>query len=403
MEKERSFYQRLKEKGVSRRDFMKYCTALTATMGLSASFVPKVAEVFAAPAQRPPVIWLHFGECTGCSEALLRSQYPYVDDLVLEVLSVEYHETIMAAAGHQAEEQLHNRRSKNTRASSSASSKAPSPPSTTAATAKSAAAPSWKSPRTSAPRRPPSICIGTCSVLRRDPRPHAQPRRLQGRRRGPRHQNPQHPRMPAQPDQFRGHRGQLSPPRQTARPGRPGAAAVCLRQDHPRSVPATRPLRKRGVRRGVRLARKRPWAIASTRWAAKGPETYNNCPIAKFNDGTSWPVEAGHPCIGCSEPDFWDKMTPFYRTSSKRQDTISERRGGHRMAKRVTIDPITRIEGHLRIEVEVEGGKVTNAWSSAPDVPGHRTDPAGARPARRAAVRPAILRGLNLHPLLCPR
>ena len=42
-------------------------------MGLSSSFVPKVAEVFAAPAQRPPVIWLHFGECTGCSEAVLRS------------------------------------------------------------------------------------------------------------------------------------------------------------------------------------------------------------------------------------------------------------------------------------------------------------------------------------------
>jgi [NiFe] hydrogenase small subunit len=108
MEKERSFYERLKEKGVSRRDFMKYCTALTATMGLSASFVPKVAEVFAAPAQRPPVVWLHFGECTGCSEALLRTQYPYIDELVLEVLSVEYHETIMAAAGYQAEEQLHH-------------------------------------------------------------------------------------------------------------------------------------------------------------------------------------------------------------------------------------------------------------------------------------------------------
>jgi [NiFe] hydrogenase small subunit len=44
----------------------------------------------------------------------------------------------------------------------------------------------------------------------------------------------------------------------------------------------------------------------------RGPETYNNCPIAKFNDGTSWPVEAGHPCLGCSEPQFWDKMTPFY-------------------------------------------------------------------------------------------
>jgi [NiFe] hydrogenase small subunit len=44
----------------------------------------------------------------------------------------------------------------------------------------------------------------------------------------------------------------------------------------------------------------------------KGPDTYNNCPIAKFNDGTSWPIEAGHPCIGCSEPGFWDKMTPFF-------------------------------------------------------------------------------------------
>ena len=35
------------------------------------------------------------------------------------------------------------------------------------------------------------------------------------------------------------------------------------------------------------------------------------------------------------------------------------------MGKRITIDPITRIEGHLRIEVEVAGGKVINAWSSA--------------------------------------
>jgi [NiFe] hydrogenase small subunit len=44
----------------------------------------------------------------------------------------------------------------------------------------------------------------------------------------------------------------------------------------------------------------------------RGPETFNNCPIAKFNDGTSWPIQAGHPCIGCSEPGFWDKFTPFY-------------------------------------------------------------------------------------------
>ncbi len=107
MNEERDFYERLSEKGISRRDFMKYCGFLTATMGLSSSFVPKVAEVFAAPKQRPPVVWLHFGECTGCSEAILRTMYPWIDELVLEIVSIEYHETIFAAAGQQMEDNLH--------------------------------------------------------------------------------------------------------------------------------------------------------------------------------------------------------------------------------------------------------------------------------------------------------
>ena len=107
MREERDFYDKLSEKGVSRRDFMKYCGCLTATMGLSSSFVPMVAEVFAQPKQRPPVIYLHFGECTGCSEAVLRSMYPWIDQLLMDVISMEYHETIMAAAGHQAEDNLH--------------------------------------------------------------------------------------------------------------------------------------------------------------------------------------------------------------------------------------------------------------------------------------------------------
>ena len=45
----------------------------------------------------------------------------------------------------------------------------------------------------------------------------------------------------------------------------------------------------------------------------RGPETYNNCGIVKFNSGCSWPVQAGAPCIGCSQPEFWDKFTPFYQ------------------------------------------------------------------------------------------
>jgi NiFe hydrogenase small subunit HydA len=41
----------------------------------------------------------------------------------------------------------------------------------------------------------------------------------------------------------------------------------------------------------------------------KGPKSSHNCPAVRYNDGTSWPIGAGHPCIGCSEPDFWDQAT----------------------------------------------------------------------------------------------
>ena len=44
----------------------------------------------------------------------------------------------------------------------------------------------------------------------------------------------------------------------------------------------------------------------------KGPETFSNCPAARFNDVDVWPVSVGHGCVGCTEPDFWDTMTPFY-------------------------------------------------------------------------------------------
>ena len=44
----------------------------------------------------------------------------------------------------------------------------------------------------------------------------------------------------------------------------------------------------------------------------KGPETFSNCPAARFNDVDVWPVSVGHGCVGCTEPNFWDSMTPFY-------------------------------------------------------------------------------------------
>ena len=55
----------------------------------------------------------------------------------------------------------------------------------------------------------------------------------------------------------------------------------------------------------------------------KGPYTFNNCSRERFNSHTSWPIQAGHGCIGCSEPDFWDTMQPFEEPMASRQfDTV---------------------------------------------------------------------------------
>ncbi|MFZ0808803.1 MAG: hydrogenase small subunit, partial [Candidatus Sulfotelmatobacter sp.] len=57
-------------------------------------------------AKRPSVIWLHFQDCTGCTETLLRTTAPDVAHLILDVISLDYHETLMAASGAQAEAAL---------------------------------------------------------------------------------------------------------------------------------------------------------------------------------------------------------------------------------------------------------------------------------------------------------
>ena len=85
-----------------RRDFMKFCATLAATLGLPAGAEAAVAKAMES-AKRPSVIWLHFQECTGCTESMLRAEHPTLEKLILDVISLDYHETLMVAAGHQAE------------------------------------------------------------------------------------------------------------------------------------------------------------------------------------------------------------------------------------------------------------------------------------------------------------
>ncbi|MFY9674190.1 MAG: hydrogenase small subunit, partial [Terriglobales bacterium] len=100
----------LEAAGVSRRSFLRLCSVLVATapVGMSLTKAASAAEVASkvGKARRPSVIWLHFQDCTGCTETLLRTSAPDAASLILDVISLDYHETLMAASGKQAEAAL---------------------------------------------------------------------------------------------------------------------------------------------------------------------------------------------------------------------------------------------------------------------------------------------------------
>jgi hydrogenase small subunit len=91
--------------GLGRRDFLKACTLAAASIGLPAGAAEAMADKVASGA-KPSLVWLHFQECTGCSESLLRTSAPDIGELILSLVSLDYHETLMAASGHQAEATL---------------------------------------------------------------------------------------------------------------------------------------------------------------------------------------------------------------------------------------------------------------------------------------------------------
>lgn len=92
-----------KSLGVSRREFLKFCSIVAAGMGLPLGTGEQIAEAVTNP-RRPPVIWLSAQECTGCTESLLRATHPNLEHLILDLISLDYHETLSTPSGHQAEE-----------------------------------------------------------------------------------------------------------------------------------------------------------------------------------------------------------------------------------------------------------------------------------------------------------
>jgi len=91
--------------GITRRDFIKYCGATAALFGLSEfEFTAKLANALEASSKKPPVMWLAGLDCTGCTISFTQSLSPSVSSIILDKISLRQHDTIMAAAGHLVEE-----------------------------------------------------------------------------------------------------------------------------------------------------------------------------------------------------------------------------------------------------------------------------------------------------------
>jgi hydrogenase small subunit len=99
--------ERLRRSGVNRRDFLTFCGKLmvAAPFGLAITdfLTPEAVAAVVGQARRPSVIWLHMQDCTGCTETLLRTSQPDLATLLFDIISLDYHETVMAASGHDAE------------------------------------------------------------------------------------------------------------------------------------------------------------------------------------------------------------------------------------------------------------------------------------------------------------
>ena len=311
MEHERSVKERLEQRGVSRRDFMKYCTLLSATMGLSSSFIPKIAEALTSP-QRPPVLYLSLQECTGCAESLIRTMYPWIDTLVLDIISLDYQETLMAPSGEAAEKSLHDTLTKYPGKFICVVDGA-IPTASNGIYGTIGGKTFLDIAKEVCPKALATIAIGTCASYGGVAAAAPNPTGAKSVKDAIGINTLNIPGCPPNPINFVGTIvnyllfGKLPDLDDKGRPLFAYGKTIhdqCPRRSHFENGEFVASFESAEARKGYCLYQV----------GCKGPETYNNCPIVKFNDGTSWPVQAGHPCIGCSEPDFWDKMSPFYKS-----------------------------------------------------------------------------------------
>ncbi len=300
----------MERRGVSRRAFLKYASYVASLMALPPSAAQALAEGL-AKARRQSVIWLSFQECTGCTESITRSHNPTLENLIFDFISLDYHHTLMAVSGEAAEA---------ARAAAMAENKGKyivvvdgSVPIKDGGVYSAIAGVSNAQMLEETLRDAFAVvAVGSCACFGGIPSAKPNPTgavaisELAGAK----------PliNIPGCPPIAEAMTGVLSYVLSFGKLpdldhlGRP--KAFYGETIHDRCY--RRPFYERGLfadgfdDEGARQG------YCLYKLGCKGPTTYNACATLKWNGGVSFPIQSGHGCLGCSEPDFWDRGG-FYR------------------------------------------------------------------------------------------
>jgi hydrogenase small subunit len=302
--------QYLERRGVSRRDFLTFCGSMAAVLGLGELATPRIAKALAAQ-KRPSVIWLSLQECTGCTESVLRTSDPTIGDLVLDVISLDFQDNLMAAAGSAAEAALQDSMKKNqgeyllvvtgsvpmneggiytTIAGRTAHDILVEGAKGAKAVVAIGACAHWGNIQASRPN--PTGAVGVSDIVKDKPVVN-----IAG--------------CPPIADVVTATLvhfltfGRVPELDYAGRPMFAYGARIhdqCPRRANFDAGQFVETFDDDAARKG--------WCLYHV--GCKGPATFSPCPIFMWNERTSWPIGAGHPCLGCTEPHFWDTMTPFY-------------------------------------------------------------------------------------------
>jgi hydrogenase small subunit len=303
-----SLWEKMKSQGYSRRDFLRFCGYMAASLGLNAGGFTAVVQALETK-PRPPVLWFNFQECTCCTESFIKPSHPLVTDILLNRISLDYAETVFAAAGTQAEEALHQAMEKY-RGSYLMTVEGSVPTKDAGIYCTIAGRTALDILNEAAAGAKAVIAWGSCAsngcVQIAKPNPTGAT---------PIHELVKHvvnvPGCPPIPEVMAGvivHLLAFDRLPQLDSQGRPQAFYStrvhdsCFRRPYYDAGLFVDSFDDYEAKEGHCLYK----------MGCRGPVTYNSCGIIRWNDGVSYPIMSGAPCIGCSEAGYFDNG-PFYR------------------------------------------------------------------------------------------